>query len=538
MLYRYYRNGLLVLSHHPVDFEIDEKFANNRHTIVIKSKKDNIVLDNVSDTMPIHDVAKKEAFFNGYQSWTDSKEIKLKAKEKNIYRSPQAVVRAFAMDKYGDAPFYKYRRHVIHGYDVCYSKSGEGFFHFNLNYRNAYLLFEYNKRNHRLTITSDLNGIKLNKGDEMTVWDCAYYESYEEGYEAFNKYFPKKNIKKMFGYTSWYNYYQNINDKIILRDLEAIDNRFNLFQIDDGYEAFVGDWFDIDPKKFPDGLKPIVEKIHSKGLSAGIWLAPFVAEEKSKLFLEHPEYIKKDKKGMLVKAGGNWSGQYALDLEKEEVREYIRKFLKYYMDLGFDFFKLDFLYAAGIEVPEGYSRCQYQDKAYKFLRECLPGKIILGCGANLVNSIDYFDYLRIGPDVSLKWDDVAYMRLFHRERPSTKTTLQNTIFRSFLNDRWFGNDPDVFLLRDNNIDMNDDQKKSLALINSLFSSVLMTSDDIGVYDKDKNEHLEAVLDNFLHAKNARFVKKDGKIQLFYELNNKQYHYYYDYKNGVLTNGQE
>ena len=538
MLYRYYRNGLLVLSHHPVDFEIDDKFANNRHTISIKAKRDNIVLDNVSVNMTISDVKSKEAFFNGYQSWTDSKEVKLKAKEKNIYRSPQAVVRAFAMDKYGDAPFYKYKSHVLHGYDVCYSKSGDGFFHFNLNYRTAYLLFEYNKRNHRMTITSDLRGIKLNKGDTVTVWDCVYYESYNEGLEAFNKYFPKKNLPKLFGYTSWYNYYQNINDKIILRDLDAIDNRFNLFQIDDGFETFVGDWLSIDNKKFPDGLKPIVEKIHKKGFKAGIWLAPFVAEEKSVLFQEHPDFIKKDKNGNFVKAGGNWSGQYALDFENPEVKEYIKHFLKYYMDLGFDFFKLDFLYAVGLDIPEGYSRCQYQDKAYKFLRECLPGKIILGCGANLVNSIGYFDYLRIGPDVSLKWDDAAYMRLFHRERPSTKTTLQNTVFRSFLNDRWFGNDPDVFLLRDDNIDMDDEQKRSLALINSLFSSVLMTSDDIAVYDKDKQDQLTHVLDNFLHAKDARFEKKDGKIQLFYELKGQKYHYIYDYKKGVLTSGQK
>ncbi|MBO4682341.1 MAG: alpha-galactosidase, partial [Bacilli bacterium] len=240
--------------------------------------------------------------------------------------------------------------------------------------------------------------------------------------------------------------------------------------------------------------------------------------------------------GNFVKAGGNWSGQYTLDLEKPEVLDYIKKCLNWYMELGFDFFKLDFLYAPGLDVPEGYSRCQWQEKSYRFLKETLKGKTILGCGATLVNCIDNFDYLRIGPDVSLEWDDVFYMRLFHRERPSSKVTLQNTIFRSILNDRWFGNDPDVFLLRDNNVKMNADQKKSLAVINSLFSSVLMTSDDIGTYDEEKEKQLQGVLDNFLHAKNAGFAKKDGKIHIFYELNNQKFQYVYDYKKGVLTNG--
>ena len=64
----------------------------------------------------------------------------------------------------------------------------------------------------------------------------------------------------------------------------------------------------------------------------------------------------------------------------------------------------------------------------------------------------------------------------------------------------------------------------------------MTSDDIGKYDDAKQKQLETVLDNFLHAKNAGFAKKGNRIQLFYELNGKEYKYLYDYKKGVLSNG--
>ena len=55
-----------------------------------------------------------------------------------------------------------------------------------------------------------------------------------------------------------------------------------------------------------------------------------------------------------------------------------------------------------------------------------------------------FEYNRIGCDVSLDWNDVWYMRFFHRERTSTKQSLANTIFRRSLNNRAFLNDPDVF----------------------------------------------------------------------------------------------
>jgi len=536
MEFSYLKKGKLVTSSHPVDLDIDLKIQSNRIKVSVKAKSD-VVLQEVRKKFTLNIAPGQEAFFNGYQSWTDSKEVKLAAKEKNIYRSPKAVVKAFAMDKYGDAPFYQYENYILHGYDVCYSKGENGFFIYNLNYKDAYLIFEYNKRTKELTIISDVKGIKVKAGEEFTVMDYVYTYSYEEGLALFEKDFPKKNLKKLFGYTSWYNYYQNINEKIILRDLDGIDDRFNLFQIDDGFETFVGDWFDIDEKKFPNGLKPIVDKIHSKKLLAGVWLAPFVAEKESRLYKEKYGWIKKDEHGNPVAAGGNWSGQYSLDLENPEVIEYIKAFLKYYMELGFDFFKLDFLYGSSIVVPEGYSRCQYQYKAYKLLKDTLKGKIILGCGANIVNSIDNFDYLRIGTDVSLSWDDKVYMRLFHRERPSTKTTLQNTIFRSLFNDRFFANDPDVFLLRDDNIQLSPEQKHALAIINSLFSGVLMTSDDIGRYNAEKQNQLNVVLNNFLHATNQGFKKKGDVIEIFYEIDGARKNYIYDYKKGLLIDGQ-
>ena len=536
MEFLYYKKGKLVKTSHPLDFELQQTSQNNRLTVKAKIKED-ITFVSVKDTFSLIFADNQEIFFNGYQSWTDSKEVKIAAKEKNIYRSPRFIVRQFGMDKYGDAPFYKYKKYLLHGYDICYSKGQNGFFMFSLNYENAYLIFEYNKKDKVLSLISDLEGTELKAGDEIVLIDYIYAYSYEEGVHLFDKYFPKRNIKKIFGYTSWYNYYQKINEKIILNDLNALDNRFNLFQVDDGYETWVGDWLDVDKEKFPNGLKPIVEKTHKKGLLAGLWLAPFVVEKNSKIYQEKYEWIRKNLRGEPVFACGNWSGAYLLDLENEEVVNYIKKCLKHYMDMGFDFFKLDFLYAVGLDVPKGYSRCQYQRKCYKLLKDILKDKIILGCGANIINSYGCFDYLRVGPDVSLVFDDVAYMRFFHRERISTKTTLQNTIFRSLFNDRLFANDPDVFLLRDDNIELSEKQKYSLALINSLFSGVLMTSDDISKYDEKKNQILEQVLNNFLHAEKVGFCKKMSHIiEIFYDLDGKHYSVLYNYKNGESTNG--
>ena len=516
------------------DFTLSEVRDGN-HTVVKLLASEEITLAKAEVSYPCHINFKDLYFLNGYQSWTDTREYHLRERLRNIKKSPHIISHMFAMDKYGDATFYKYSIRKSHGYDVFYSKGQFESFVYNLNYKTAYLIIELCKDRSSIKLISDVHGLRVNKGQEVTIFDYCYYDNFEKGLMAFWDAFPIRNVKKILGYTSWYNYYQNINEEIILRDLEALDSRFDVFQIDDGYETFVGDWLDVDEKKFPNGLKPIIDKIHSKGFKAGLWLAPFAAETKSKLFNEHQDWIRKDKHGKPIKAGGNWSGFYSLDLENKEVIEYIKECLNHYMEMGVDFFKLDFLYAAALPEYEGKTRCQVQDEAYQLLRDILKNKTILGCGANIINSYNHFDYLRVGPDVSLDFDDVFYMRLFHRERVSTKVTLQNTIYRSFMNNHLFGNDPDVFLLRDENIKLSKEQREALSKLNALFGSLLFTSDNIATYDEEKKTLFDKVLNIFYNAHNRRYITKGNIIDINYELYGNKQCLKYNVKKGVFIN---
>ena len=517
------------------DITINEVRDGNR-TIVKLTANEDVTLLKADVSYPWHVNFKDLYFLNGYQSWTDTKEYKLAKQLRDVRKCPHIIAHMFSLAQYGDAPFYRYSIRKSHGYDVFCSRGQHESFLFNLNYKTAYLIIELIKDRSSIHLISDVQGLKVNKGEEVTIFDYCYYDNYEQGLYAFWDAFPIRNVKKILGYTSWYNYYQNINEEIIYRDLEALDSRFDVFQIDDGYETFVGDWLDVDPKKFPNGLKPIIDKIHSKGFKAGLWLAPFAVESKSKLFNEHPDWIRKDKKGKLVKAGGNWSGFYSLDLDNPEVINYIKECLTHYMDMGVDFFKLDFLYAAALPTYEGQTRCMVQDKAYQLLRDTLKNKLILGCGANIINSYEHFDYLRIGPDVSLEFDDIFYMRLFHRERISTKVTLQNTIYRSFMNNHLFGNDPDVFLLRDENIKLSKPQREALSKLNALFGSLLFTSDNIATYDEEKNTLFKEVLNIFYNAHNRRYITKGNRIEITYELYGEKKALIYDINKGVFVNG--
>ena len=514
------------------DFELLTKEENNRRTVTLRAIKETC-LSLFTQSFPFFPDKDDLYFLNGYQSWTDTKEFTPAENERSLNKLPRFLVKAFSFESYGDYSFYDYGKHLKHGYDLFYCKGKNEKYILNLNYTRAYLLIELDKKKNALNLSYDFNGYKVAAGAEITLADYYLSDSVADGMEYFNKVFPKKNTPKIFGYTSWYNYYQNITEEILLRELGALDKKFNLFQIDDGYETKVGDWLSVDEKKFPHGLKPIVDEIHKKGFDAGIWLAPFVAEEKSDLFQTRKNLFKRYKNGEFVKCGSNWSGFYALDLENPEARAYIENCLRHYSDMGFDFFKLDFLYSANLSVSEGTSRSMAAEKAYSFLRECLGDKVILGCGATVFNCIDKFDYLRIGPDVSLIFDDVWYMRRMHRERISTKVTLQNTIYRSFFNGRLFGNDPDVFLLRDDNIKLSEKQRKALITLNSLFGSVLMTSDNLGEYDEEKRKLLSDALTLFYNAQVTGYSRKGDAIEITYTVDEKAQTIKYDTKRGIL-----
>ena len=105
------------------------------------------------------------------------------------------------------------------------------------------------------------------------------------------------------------------------------------------------------------------------------------------------------------------------------------------------------------------------------------------------------DFCRIGCDIGLDWDDKPWMRFLHRERVSTKNAVTNSIYRRQLDKRAFLNDPDVFLLRDENIFMSEEQKKALSFINGLFGSLIFTSDNVATYSEEKFSQFCSVLEH-------------------------------------------
>ena len=473
-----------------------------------------IILERVFATFH-YDFHKNDAvFLNGYQSWTDSHEHNINYHMRGISHIPKSIVKKYALMPYGDYAFtdYKSKKGNQHGFTYGYIRRDKHFdFIGSLCENTGFTAIYFNTATNEITVEKDCRGHKIN--DPYKVLDIAFLRG-EEG-EVFDKYFEllkisPPNADKISGFTSWYRYYQNISEDIILENLNAMKNfehHFDVFQIDDGYQTRVGDWLSVDKRKFPNSMKIIADKIRESDMLPGIWLAPFACEFNSQTAKEHPDWLLKNPDGSLAVGGGNWGGFYVLDFYNENVRSYIKNCFDVIINQwGFKLLKLDFLYAVCMLPRTNKTRGQIMFEAMDFLRECAENALILGCGVPLSAAFDKVEYCRIGCDVGLDFDDKLYMRLLHRERVSTKNSMGNTIFRRQLSGRAFINDPDVFLLRDNDIKLTENDKYNLAAVNSLFGGVLFTSDNLSEYNEKQQKIFMETLKN---AKEKPAVKLEN-----------------------------
>lgn len=474
------------------DFDYDIKDEENNLKVILLPKKAISILNfYIEKEYKFQDDSK--FFANGFQSWTDTKEFGKQDKIDGlgiIGKNPFGKM--FGLNNVGDYNFVTPEKNSgeFHSHSLAYVRNGEELDFFgSLNDRTGYTIIYANMNNDTLRFSKDLEGITINEPYEI----MDLFTTNGKYDDVFDSYFDALNIKpltdkKIKGYTSWYNYYQNINEEIILRDLEAIAkiDSVNTFQIDDGFETAVGDWFSIDKEKFPNGLKPIVDEIHAKNLQAGLWIAPFGAQKNSALAKEHPEWLIKDSKGKPIPVGANWGGFYALDIYNENARQYIKDVFKLVLDeWGFDLVKLDFLYAAAIIPMYNKTRGEIAYDSIELLRECVGDKKILGCGVQQMPCFGKVEYMRIGADMALDWSHTFIRKNMHREDVSTPNAIHNSIYRRCFNNRAFLCDPDVFLLRRTNIKFTVEQQKLLAKFIKLFGGVLFMSDNLGDYNADQ-----------------------------------------------------
>ena len=439
-------------------------------------------------------------FVNGYQSWTDSMEYHINQQMSELARSTEFLLRhtplkMSGIGRSGDLFFHDYprRRGVFYGWSYGYVRRGDNVDLFaSLSERSGFTIVGFDVSKGFVFIEKDLEGVCFDVESQLLSM-ARITDEYDA---AFDRWFEYMNIrcretKKRNGYTTWYNYYSRINESVVDRDLQSLasfDAHIDCFQIDDGYQTAVGDWLSVDHSKFPGGMAEIARKIHSKGLLAGLWLAPFAVVPSSEVYKAYPDWLIRDARGKKYKTGHNWGGFYSLDIYNTAVRDHLKHVFDVVLnEWGYDLVKLDFLYGACVLPMRNKTRGEIMCDAMDLIRECCGDKLVLGCGVPLMPAFGKVDYCRIGADIALSW---RHDKRKPREDVSTPHAALNTMFRRALNGRAWMNDPDVFLLRKNNIQMDVEQRELTALVNSVFGSLLFVSDNVAEYDDRQADMLK------------------------------------------------
>ncbi len=99
-------------------------------------------------------------------------------------------------------------------------------------------------------------------------------------------------------YNSWEATQFNVDEasQATLAELAA-EMGVELFVMDDGWfhgrdddHAGLGDWWP-DETKFPNGLKPLIDRVNALGMDFGLWVEPEMVNPDSELYRAHPDWV-------------------------------------------------------------------------------------------------------------------------------------------------------------------------------------------------------------------------------------------------------
>jgi alpha-galactosidase len=101
------------------------------------------------------------------------------------------------------------------------------------------------------------------------------------------------------------------------------------FVMDDGWfgqrktdHAGLGDWY-VNKEKFPNGLKPLIDKVHSLKMDFGLWVEPEMVNPDSDLYRKHPDWVL----NFPGRPRSEERNQLVLNLARPDVRAYVFGFL-------------------------------------------------------------------------------------------------------------------------------------------------------------------------------------------------------------------
>ncbi|MDD9923674.1 MAG: alpha-galactosidase [Boseongicola sp.] len=111
----------------------------------------------------------------------------------------------------------------------------------------------------------------------------------------------------------------------VLKDIASRASKLGAerFVLDDGWfgqrdddTTSLSDW-EVDTRKYPEGLHPLIDHVHGLGMTFGIWFEPEMINQDSDVFRAHPDWALGSDDQILGRQ------QMAIDMGNPEVRDFI-----------------------------------------------------------------------------------------------------------------------------------------------------------------------------------------------------------------------
>jgi alpha-galactosidase len=180
----------------------------------------------------------------------------------------------------------------------------------------------------------------------------------------------------------------------------------------------------------------------------------------------------------------------ALDASHPAVLEHLRTLVDTLVhQYGYGMLKVDFLYAGalpGIRHNPKLTRAEVLRLGLEAIRQGAGEEtFLLGCGCPFGPAIGVVDAMRIGPDTAPSWEPYFNWLpwagpLIKREpsMPSLRNAIRHTLNLSTLHQRWWWNDPDCLLVRDEQSRLTSSEVHSAVTMVGLSGGMLISSDDL------------------------------------------------------------
>ena len=286
---------------------------------------------------------------------------------------------------------------------------------------------------------------------------------------------PLRFAKPPTGWCSWYCFGPRVTAQQVLDNLDFIARNapgLKYIQIDDGYQPAMGDWLETGAA-FGGNVQGVLKEIKKRGFEPAIWMAPFIAEEKSHVFEQHPEWFVMDEGGKPLRSDtvtfGGWrrGPWYVLDGTHPQVQNHFIDVLSTMRrEWGVTYFKLDANFWGAIHGGRFHDMRATRIEAYRrgmqaVLRGAGDG-FVLGCNHPMWPSLGLIHGSRSSIDIKRSWERF-------------ETTARQNLSRNWQNGRLWWNDPDAIVLTG---DLSDEEFRFHATSVFATGGMLLSGDDL------------------------------------------------------------